>query len=337
MVMGRKTLLSLLLLVNIVLLLVCQHFLGLEKSPDYQLKMQAAAKAYEAQQVIGERLLGEEYTPITTTLGAKDAKLLSAHPDFAALTVEMLEKANVKKGDVVAVNMSGSFPALNIAVIAAINAMGAEPVTISSVGASTWGANRPDYTWQDMEAALNKAGVWSWKSTAVSIGGVGDMGGGLQHEGIDLIRQAAERTGNELLESKSLNDAIQKRLDIYKDANKGQLPKVLVNVGGNHVIFGTNGHAAFLHQGFTEGYRPSLAGNDGLAAKFIEAGRPVIHFINIQRLGAEYDIHLGSTTGQSKVYYTQAVPKVVRGVIIIWIIVVIGMLYNARRKGMFKQ
>jgi poly-gamma-glutamate system protein len=112
-------------------------------------------------------------------------------------------------------------------------------------------------------------------------------------------------------------------LDIYKDANKGQLPKVLVNVGGNHVIFGTNGHAAFLHQGFTEGYRPSLAGNDGLAAKFIEAGRPVIHFINIQRLGAEYDIHLGNTTGQSKVYYTQAVPKVVRGVIVIWVAFVV--------------
>ena len=41
--------------------------------------------------------------------------------------------------------------------------MGITPITISSLGASQWGANQIDFTWLDMESILVKNGLYSHK------------------------------------------------------------------------------------------------------------------------------------------------------------------------------
>ena len=327
---------ALVLAVNLLLVFVCRQAVWEQPAPDYNLKLQAAQQAAAAQKLIGPRLLGEEYTFITTTLGSPAAKHLAAHPDFAAVAVDMLDRAGVRRGDKVAVNMSGSFPALNIAVLAAVHSIGAEPVITSSIGASTWGANRPDFTWPDMEAQLVRAGIWSYRSAGVSLGGGADNGGGLLPEGISLARQAAQRSGSLFLDSQSVDDAIAKRLALYKAANHGALPAALINVGGNHVIFGAPGHAAFLRQGLTVGYRPSLAKNHGLAAAFVNAQRPVLHFLNIERLAAAYGIREQTPVGRSRVYYTQTVPLPVRVLIVIWLAGMVLVLYRGQTKGWWR-
>jgi poly-gamma-glutamate system protein len=329
----KKLLAAGLVAVNILVFLGCRQTAFWEQDKNYTVKLQAATKAAAAQQVIGPRLLGEEYTSLTTTLGAPAAKKLAAHPDFAAVAVDMLLRAGVRPGDTVALNMSGSFPALNIATIAAVDALGAKPVFTSSVGASTWGANRPDYTWLDMEQDLVRAGIWSWRSAGVSLGGGSDMGRGLQPEGITLARQAIVRSGSYFLDSRSLQDGIRKRLDLYKKANQGSLPAALINVGGSQVIFGDRGHEAFLQQGLTLGYRPSLAGNSGLAAAFIDARRPVLHFLNIQRLAAAYAIQEQQPLGSSKVFYQQSLPMAVRLLILGWLAFMVWVLYQGKRRG----
>ena len=60
----------------------------------------------------------------------------------------------MKEGDPVAVSFSGSFPALNIAVYAAIRTLNLKPTIISSVSGSQWGANDPAFLWIDMEHFL---------------------------------------------------------------------------------------------------------------------------------------------------------------------------------------
>ena len=217
-----------------------------------------------------------------------------------------------------------------------MHSLGAVPVITSSVGASTWGANRPDFTWPDMEAQLVRAGIWSYRSAGVSLGGGADNGGGLLPEGISLARQAAQRSGSLFLDSQSVDDAIAKRLALYKAANHGALPAALINVGGNHVIFGAPGHAAFLRQGLTVGYRPSLAKNHGLAAAFVNAQRPVLHFLNIERLAAAYGIREQTPVGRSRVYYTQTVPLPVRVLIVIWLAGMVLVLYRGQTKGWWR-
>ncbi len=323
---------SCLAVINLLFFSFCYQNTYLKNSDQYEVKLQAMAKAKAAQAAIGERLLGEEYTSITTTLGAHDAKVLSTNPAFAAVIIDMLVEAGVHKGDVVAVTMSGSFPALNIATIAAVDCMGAKPIIISSVGASTWGANRPEYTWLDMERTVLAAGIWPWKSSAVSIGGSSDQGRGLSEEGVQQIEQAIKRAGVPFLESHSLQEAIDKRIDLYRTANGGALPLVLINVGGSHVIFGEHGHESSLRQGLMLSYRPDLARNNGLAAAFINSNRPVIHLINIHRLAVEYNIH-DSASLENKALRKMAVPVWLKVMISIWLAGMVALLYYGRKKA----
>lgn len=319
-------------LVNFVFWIGCLHLTSWQKAEDYDVKMIAVEKAMQAQEAIGNRLEGIEYTPITTTLGSRDAKTLAMHPDFAGAIVDMLRKAGVKSGDRVAVNMSGSFPALNIAAIAAIDALGAKPIIISSVGASTWGANNPDFTWLDMEQVLIKAGVWQWQSKAVSIGGGSDIGIGLTPEGILLAQQAIERSSVSSLHSASLQDSIARRMQLFSDNNNGILPEVLVNVGGNHVVFGTAGHRSFFRQGLTMRWKPSLAINNGLAGEFSKRSHPIIHLLNIKRLAAEYQIQPETQPGMSRVFYSRHIPGALRFLIFLWIIGIFIALYYVGQK-----
>lgn len=322
----------LLVLVNVLFFIFCWHHISWQSSYDYELKMKAVGLAIRAQKIIGSQMIGEEYTPMTTTLGSYDAKHLSTHPDFAAVAVDMLQSVGIRAGDQVAVNMSSSFPALNIAVIAAVDTIGATPIIVSSVGSSTWGANRPDFTWLDMEKKLVDEGLWSWRSRAVGRGGGGDQGNGLTPEGLEMITTAIERSGLPLLEGFTLGEAITGRVQLYERANQGILPKVLVNIGGSHVIFGEQGHDGFLHQGVTQGYHPYLSMAGGLAAQFVNANRSVIHFININRLAAHYEIKMGEI-GKSRVFHSRIVPVYLRIVIGIWLVgVLVCMWYGKGKK-----
>ena len=68
--------------------------------------------------------------------------------------VELMTQLNLQKNDTVAVLMTGSMPGANIAVLTALKSLSVVPVTITSVGASQWGANHIDFTWLDMEKIL---------------------------------------------------------------------------------------------------------------------------------------------------------------------------------------
>ena len=82
-------------------------------------------------------IIGVEFNEITTTLGALESKRTSANPNFAAVLVDLLLEADLEEGDKVAMNLSSSFPALNIASIVACETLDLEPVIISSIGSSS--------------------------------------------------------------------------------------------------------------------------------------------------------------------------------------------------------
>src|SRR5210317_1920655 len=102
----------------------------------------------------------------------------------------MLKEVRLKENDVVAVAFTGSFPGLNIAVLAALQTLNLYPLIITSIGASNWGANDPYFTWLDMERELYNAQIFKYRSIAASIGGGLDRGRGLSPEGRKLIKDA---------------------------------------------------------------------------------------------------------------------------------------------------
>ncbi len=234
----------------------------------------------------GSGLIGPQFTLITTDRGSQSAKSLAAHPNFAAAVTDMLVRAGVGRDDLVAVGMTGSLPGLNLAVLSACAAVGAEPIIITSVGSSMFGATDPDMTWLDMEAVLRKRTEFRCHSSAASLGGGGDVGRGLSPQGRQLLTDAIRRNGVKLLDSESLLDAVRERVDLYDRDSALRHKKIAayVNVGGGLASLGGAPNARLIPSGFTSRLAERNYPNRGVLNIFAERGAPIIHLLQVEQL-----------------------------------------------------
>lgn len=236
-------------------------------------------------------LIGHEYSPITSERGSFSAKSTSTNPNFAALIVEFLKELDLKEGDHVAVGLTGSFPALNISVCSAIQTLKLKPIIICSVASSSWGANDPDFTWLDMAKVLSDSGVFKFNSVAASIGASMDIGRGLSIEGVDMIKEAIKRNNTKFIYSKSIQDDIARRMQIY-DSCSGKVPvKAYINVGGGVASIGSSTNGNFLNQGVNKKISLDVfKDKKGVIYEMSKRGIPVIHISDIKFLAAKYNL-----------------------------------------------
>ncbi len=283
-----------------------EHTRAPVRQRDYDLKLDASRRAAAAFAALrahrgledgtidlvndpaGTGLVGPEFSLITNSRGELEAKLTSLNPNFAGLLVQYCRQAGLRPGDPVAVAVSGSFPGLNIGLYAALEAMGVEPVVITSVGASMWGANDPDFTWLDMEALLAARGIFRTRSAAATHGGGNDMGRGLSPEGRRLIEAAAERNGVPMLASANIEDAIARRMAFYDEAAGGRAYKLFVNVGGGVASIGSSHNRLLLPAGLSFDLGEHNWARKGSLVLFAERGVPVIHLLNLTGLAREH-------------------------------------------------
>jgi poly-gamma-glutamate system protein len=241
----------------------------------------------------GTGLIGAAYNDITTTHGSLVSKRTSTHPAFAAAVVEMLDQAGVQPGDGVAISFSGSFPALNIAVLSALKALNLRPVIISSAGASMYGANQPGMTWLDMERVLFEKGIFPYRSLAASLGGIVETEGGLDGTGVTEGLKAIRRNKIPYLEeggSPVLRADIERRLALFDRALGGRRPAAFINVGGSLTSLGSGRSVQRLPTGLAEKWPVSRDPERGLLLRMAERDVPVIHFLNIRSLAVRYGI-----------------------------------------------
>lgn len=237
-------------------------------------------------------LIGNEFTDLTSTIGSLAAKRTTLNPDFAALMVALLREAGTQSGDTVAVSLTGSFPALNLAVLAACLHLELRPLIISSVGASSYGAVIPGLTWADMERHLWDIGAIPFRSIGMSLGGIVDTEGGIDGTGIDLGLAAIARGGVPYLpegERGRLESDIMRRMQLY---TKNGMPTAFINVGGAVTALGWVAEAALLDNGLLRRVPATASPQRGIIFRMHEAGIPVIHLLHIERLAAQYGLPL---------------------------------------------
>ncbi len=250
-------------------------------------------------------MLGEEFNTITTTLGSLEAKRTTADPNMAALVVRMLYDAGLKPKDRVCAVFSGSFPALNLAVLSACDAMGIEVAYISSVGASTYGANNALLTFPEMAHRLYREGLLSSDSVMVTAGGDWDVGAGMEARLLSDIKQRVTAAGLLWFEERDFvrNMTAKKRLlDSFE-------PDCFVSVGGSLSSLGSGIRSDSLGQGLL---RPTVGlrladKQSGLIERYLAEGLPVLHLLNIRQLVAEYGLpfdpmHI-APAGQSSIFF----------------------------------
>jgi poly-gamma-glutamate system protein len=239
-------------------------------------------------------LLGAELTPLVTTLGRLESKELATDPRWARLLVHQLAARGLGPGAVVAASFSGSFPGLNLAVMAASQALGARLVAVSSVTASTWGANEPGFTWPEMEALVVAAGVLPAASVAVSLGGGRDAGRDLSPEGLSSARRiqatASAALGARPLRPSSLTEAIAMRREVYRRALDGRPPTVYVNVGGNHASLGGANASSRHTGGWLAAPADGVAGGTSVMNAFLSEGVPALSLLDVESLSRAWGL-----------------------------------------------
>ena len=278
------------------------------RQPNYDLKLQASQRMQEALDALRKdrlaagwaldevndpyqsALIGVQYSLITTDQGDLGAKLTSINPNFAAVILQMLLDAGVQQGDRVAVAFTGSFPALNLAVIIASEVLGVEPIIITSVGASMWGANEPEFTYLDMENILFKQGLIHYRTQAASIGGGEDIGRSLSLEGRRLIEEAITRNGIRLISGRSLEDNKEQRRAIYREQPQKKPYKAFINVGGGVAILGSAEVGDMIPPGLNKVYPQMNYPARGLIHEFWDQGIPVIHLLNVDQIAMQYGL-----------------------------------------------
>jgi poly-gamma-glutamate system protein len=246
-------------------------------------------------------LIGKAVSQITSKSGQLPAKQSTLNPNWAAVFVDLYKGARLRKGDTIAMALSGSFPALNIAALAACKTMELEPIILSSVSASMFGANHRKLTWLDMEKSIRDAGLWDYKSVAASYGGIQDIGHGISRKGIRQIKAAIKRnkvdklTGGDCdtqsLENPCLAVMIEKRINMYKAAAGGTPIRAYINVGGGIASVGSLRHKKSFRSGLNirepDG---GTLGQDGVMHFFLRKDIPVIHISRIKRLANRYNL-----------------------------------------------
>ena len=226
-------------------------------------------------------MLGAHYSPITTTLGSQEAKETAANPEFAALIVRLLHEAGVDSGDAVGITLSGSFPTLGIATLAAVECVGARAILVSSLGSSSYGANQPAVSWIDIESWLRQRSGLRTASVLVTPGAEGDSGGGLPEDGLRLLQEAARRTEAVLRMPATLDEGIRMRTELFSASGIS----ALVNIGGGQTSLGTCAHAPVLPTGLHRSFPACSDAGRGVIERMAERGIPVVHLLNIRELG----------------------------------------------------
>ena len=234
-------------------------------------------------------LVGSPFSLITTDEGDLDAKLTTLDPNFAAGMVELMTQLNLQKNDTVAVLMTGSMPGANIAVLTALKSLSVVPVTITSVGASQWGANHIDFTWLDMEKILFDNNLITNRSVSASIGGRNDMGRLLSPAGRGIITENIVKHGLPLIKKEKLADNIALRMKTFEDIAIITNYKAMINVGGGVASLGTSFNSKLLSAGIirrSDIQNISLqdGGIEGVLSKFSKNNIPVLHVLNIKSL-----------------------------------------------------
>src|SRR5690625_3088566 len=216
-------------------------------------------------------LIGLRTSSITSNGGSLDAKRPTINPRCA-------------------VAVSGSLPAPNLAVYAALNAMDITPLIIVSGSGSQWGANVPGFAWLDIAGQLRETGLIKTREIAATLGGIEDRGIGMDERGLEIIRQAARKADVELFEPDNYEASVVERIQRYTDAAGGQPIAAFINVGGGTATTGPSGTSHYFGSGLLHSAPSGAFKVPSVMGHYLREGVPVINFSGLRNLTTQFDM-----------------------------------------------
>lgn len=163
--------------------------------------------------------------------------------------------------------------------------------------------------WLDMERELVTSGIFSFRSSYASLGGIQDKAMGISKEGKELLNRALQRNQVKLLDPKHFDDSIEKRMKLYDELSGGKPIKLFVNVGGGTTILGTNLGKQVFKNGLITDLPEEIHIPNSVIKSFLEREVPVINFIQIESLARKFGLPQTPKKvpkpGEGRVFYSE--------------------------------
>ena len=170
--------------------------------------------------------------------------------------------------------------------MAALQVLNRKVVMISSLGASSYGANQPGALWLDMENWLIKKGGCKFSSNLITYGAEGDTAGGLSDEGKAAFDEALIRNGRRCYIPPTVDQSVKTKVDLLRQSDIG----LLINIGGNQSALGYCSHAELIPNGLHKEIVTCSHKERGVISRISESGIPFIHLLNLKNLALKYAI-----------------------------------------------
>jgi poly-gamma-glutamate system protein len=238
----------------------------------------------------GTGLIGDYFSSITTTVGNLEAKRTTTNPNMAGLVAGLLLEAGAQLGDYIAVGASGSFPALILATASAAQALDLRMGLILSLGSSQFGANRPEFTWIEMERVLSDAGVVVAEPVAVSLGGDLDIARDLGVDARNLLTEKIDALGASLIDESELQANVRQRMSIYQEGAGGDEIAAFVSIGGGWATMGIDPSVLTIAPGLIQSVGSPSDETGGVIHAMDESGVPIIHLLNMKALVQQFGL-----------------------------------------------
>jgi poly-gamma-glutamate system protein len=236
-------------------------------------------------------LIGPEYTEMVTTLGSADAKRSTTNPYVAGLIVRLLSEAGVRRGDTIAIGCSGSFPALAVASLIAAKGLGVHAVTIISLGSSSFGADRVEWSLLDILETLKATRCVNASVSGVSLGGARDVGSEFEPETRSKLIEKVRSYQCLLIQEADLRQNVARRMQIYAGSKGSAGISAFVNIGGSRADLGTDPLILKLEPGVNRIVQlPAEEERYGVVFAMAKRHIPVVHLLHIKGLLLKYGL-----------------------------------------------
>lgn len=291
-------------LILVFLVLNCTSCGKKSEFSNFELKKEASTLALKAFDLIKEErlnrnieidsldknqtgLIGIQESDITTVKVNIMEKRTTTNPNFAALFVAYFTFLGLKEKDHIAINLTSSFPALSISLLAACEVMKLNAHIILSLAASTYGANIVNFSALEMDEILYKKNIFSNKAEYVSMGGGGDIGREFPSSAKDYLYSLINNYQRYIIYQPNYTPNVAFRYSAYqKMANQNSI-KLFIHLGGSSYGLGLG---SFADQGIPQGlimpsfFKTSLSDSSGLIEYFLSNNIPSIAIYNLLKL-----------------------------------------------------
>jgi poly-gamma-glutamate system protein len=146
--------------------------------------------------------------------------------------------------------------------------------------------------------------VFRFRSLAASVGGIEDQGIGLSAEARALVLGKIADSGALLIDEKTFEGSLERRMALYDQAARGRPFAAYVNIGGGSVSVGRSRGKSFYKPGIN---RPGPAAPiDSIIGRFLERGVPVVNLTKLDTLARAHGLPVApdkpQVVGQGEIF-----------------------------------